>query len=66
MKPGTTYEDSALWAIQAYHPEFLVLQAGIFPQLENGYVHDHCQVATRFAASQYRTPWDLVIYQCHP
>ncbi len=66
MKSGTTYEDIALWAIQTYQPEFLVLQAGIFPQVENGYAHDHCQEATRFNANQYKAAWDLVIYRCYP
>ena len=64
MKSETTYLDTALWAIQQYHPDYLVLQAGVFAQIENGYAHDHCQVVTRFAASQYQTAWDLLVYQC--
>ena len=27
----STYEDAALWALSRYNPEYLVLQAGLFP-----------------------------------
>jgi hypothetical protein len=66
MKPGSTYEEIALYAVQAYHPDYLVLQAGIFPALESGYVRNQCQAKARFSAGQYQAPWDLVIYHCSP
>ena len=37
LTPNTTYDDAALWAAQHYHPEYLVLQEGGFPVLQQGY-----------------------------
>ncbi len=34
LTPTTTYEDAAIWAFERYQPDYLALQQGIFPRLE--------------------------------
>jgi len=60
----SNYEDAALWALSRYHPEYLVLHAGHFPRLEQGYVNDHCQAVQRFEGETYGYGGDLNIYFC--
>ncbi|MFC2055515.1 hypothetical protein ACFLV7_14645 [Chloroflexota bacterium] len=60
----STYEDAALWALSRYHPEYLVLHAGHFPRLEQGYVNDHCQAVQRFEGEPYSYHEDLIIFYC--
>lgn len=33
LTPASTYQDSAVWAIQTYRPDYVVLPAGSFPDL---------------------------------
>lgn len=60
----TTYEDAAIWAMEQYRPEFLVLHVGLFPRLEQGYVDQNCQVLRRFPGESYGYTHDLDIYAC--
>ena len=60
----STYEDAALWALSRYHPEYLVLHAGLFPKLEQDYVNNHCQTVQRFDGEPYDYSEDLDIYYC--
>ena len=60
----STYEDAALWALSRYHPEHLVLHAGVFPKPEQGYVNDHCQEVQRFKGDLYGYHEDLIIFYC--
>ncbi len=64
LSAQTTYEDAALWAVAQYHPAYLALFSGIFPDLEQGFVTGNCQPVKVFSASDYQQPQDLVIYDC--
>jgi hypothetical protein len=63
MTRNTTYEDTALWAVAHYRPDYLVLFSGVFPRLEQSYVKDHCQLAQKFTGESYNY-LDLDIYAC--
>jgi hypothetical protein len=62
--PETTYADTALWAVNNYQPDYVVLHAGLFPQLETGYIADFCQPETVIEGENYQYPHDMVIYSC--
>jgi len=60
----TTYEDAALWAVEHYHPEYLVLHENLFPHLEQGYVVVHCTAVEHFPGKTYGYSIDLKVYAC--
>ena len=65
LATDTNYTDSAHYALERYQPEYLVLQAGMFPEIED-YTQKHCSVAQRFSGARYNYPRDLLIYECNP
>jgi len=60
----TSYEDSALWAVERYRPDYLVLYEKQFPQLEEGYVNQHCEIVQKFLGNSYDNPISMVVYSC--
>jgi hypothetical protein len=64
LKSDSTYAEAALFAAQAYQPQYLVLLDGMFPELEDGYVSQNCQVSRRFKGKDYGFSGDLTIYTC--
>jgi len=64
LTPESTYAGSAAWAVEHYHPEYLVLQSGHFPGIETGYAAQYCQVARRFTGSDYGYGANIDIYSC--
>jgi hypothetical protein len=59
-----TYEDAALWAVERYHPDYLVLHENLFPRLEQGYAAQRCTVIKHFSGKAYGYSADLNIYAC--
>ncbi len=64
FSPDSTYEDAALWAVENYQPEYLVLHDGLFKQLEQGYVRQQCVKVKRFKGDEFSYEFDLTIYDC--
>ncbi|MFW6116035.1 MAG: hypothetical protein ACOC7Y_03120, partial [Chloroflexota bacterium] len=62
MDRHTTYEDTALWAVRRYRPNYLVLGADWFPSLM-GEVAEACESLRTFTNEKYRG--ELVVYRCH-
>ncbi len=62
--PGTTYEDAALWAVENYSFEYLILHDGLMPRLEADYVEARCSSIQRFPGEQSNYEFDMVIYAC--
>ncbi|MCX6037342.1 MAG: hypothetical protein NTW99_05555, partial [Chloroflexi bacterium] len=60
----TTYEDAALWAVEHYHPDYLVLHENNFPRLEQEYVVQHCKAIQHFPGKAYGYSTDLNVYAC--
>ena len=45
----TTYEDAALYAVNRYHPDYIALNAGIFPRLRAVQIASRCRLLQTFA-----------------
>jgi hypothetical protein len=60
----TTYADAANYAVERFHPDYLVLYEGSFPELEKGYAAQDCQVVQRFQGATYNYSNNLVVYDC--
>ena len=59
-----TYEEAAIWAVEHYQPDYLVLFSEYFPRLEDGYASEHCQAITTFPGPPSPTAHDIVVYIC--
>jgi hypothetical protein len=55
LNNGATYDDAALFAAYKYQPDFLVLQEGYFPKLDQAFVSPNCQAVTTFAGDSTAT-----------
>lgn len=64
MQAETTYAALGAWAVQRYQPEFLVLQAGAFPQIQQEYIAGRCTLVEQLKAQDYDYITDLEIYDC--
>jgi hypothetical protein len=64
LRPESTYEDAARWAVERYHPDYLVMFPGMFPNLEQGYIKRACNPVQIFAGQMYGHANDLIIYHC--
>lgn len=64
MNPATTYEDAALWAVRQYQPEYIVLHANAFPQLEQSYIAQNCLLIKVFRGQPYGYTANMHIYAC--
>jgi hypothetical protein len=64
LTSSTTYEDAALWAVEQYHPDYLVLHENHFPRLEQRYVDLHCKAIQYFPGKAYGYSTDLNVYAC--
>jgi hypothetical protein len=62
--PGASYEDAALWVVENYPFEYLVLHDGLMPRLEADYAARHCSASRRIPGSPTGYEFDLVIYDC--
>ena len=59
-----TYDGAALWAVHTYHPDYLVIQTGSLPNLEQQYVSANCQAVATLQGDDYKYPQNLAIYRC--
>jgi len=64
MRTETTYQDTARWAIEHYHPDYLVWFQGVFPELEKTLAAEHCREVVTFVKKTYDAPASLVILMC--
>lgn len=60
----TTYDGVAEWASQRYQPDYLILQAGLFPQLEAGYAAQYCRIVYQIPGDPYHYQHNLDVYTC--
>jgi hypothetical protein len=67
LQHETTYDDAAVFAVEQYHPRYIVLNEGSLMNLENNYVTNHCTLEKRFEGPRYRARANVVIFNCgHP
>jgi hypothetical protein len=65
LTTSTTYEDAALWAVERYHPDYLVLPQSVLPGLEQAYAAKDCAPIISFDGRDYGYSQNMVIYSCH-
>jgi len=58
------FEKGALFVFDAYHPDYLVLHQGFYPQLEAQLDEAGCRFRTRFKGKKYDYKANLVVYSC--
>jgi len=63
MATDTTYDDTALWAIEHYRPAYLALLDGALPRTD-AYARQNCQAIHTLTAADYNFNQDLLIYHC--
>jgi hypothetical protein len=59
-----TYEDAAIYAIETYNPDYLILHDRVFVRLEEQFIGSICQPTHSFLGSHYNYPLDITIYSC--
>ena len=64
LTQNTTYQDAAIWAIENYRPDYLVLNPLWFPKLMENYVETSCKLVKVFKGGPYGYPGELHIYSC--
>lgn len=64
LSPNSTYEDSALYAIQQYSPEFVIMVQGQFPQVERLLIEKNCQRVEMFRGKNHGYSNRIDVYQC--
>jgi hypothetical protein len=64
FRSDSTYEDAAMWGVEKYHPQYLVLHDGLFNQLEKEYVKQNCVKVKRLKGDEYSYNFNLTIYDC--
>lgn len=62
MRRDTTYQDTALWAIVHYTPDYLVLNPDWFPEVMDRIVQQRCTELRWFRDDWY--PGTLIVYWC--
>lgn len=63
LAPTTTYDDAAIWAIQQFQPDYVVLRPESLPRLaQDAGLQKRCQLVHSVADPTYATP--LQIYAC--
>jgi hypothetical protein len=65
MKPDSNYEDTALYAIEHYQPEYVVIYNS-FEKIQNFVNARSCQKEVVFPGSEYGSNLDLLIFNCDP
>jgi hypothetical protein len=63
LGPQSTYEDAALWAVERYHPDYIVLRRGDFPRLERE-LQAACTVVKALRGEAYGYEGVLRIFAC--
>lgn len=64
FQPDSTYQTSALWALETYKPSFVLLHDGLFGAVEQRLADWGCVVAAHFTGSEYNYNANLTIYAC--
>jgi len=59
-----SYAATANWAFDRYHPDYLVLQQGLFPDLEQAAIPTDCQPMVTYPGAVYGYAYDLGIFAC--
>lgn len=60
----TTFEDAALWALERYQPDYLILHENSFPRLEQEDFFQKCRLLHTIGDESYGYKENMLIYGC--
>lgn len=60
------YQNSALWSLQTYSPDYVVLHQGVFPEIKGTYIQNNCELVKTFPKLQYNFQHTMLIFHCSP
>ncbi len=61
LTPDATYEDAAIWAVENYNLNYLVLHEDLYPKLGADYIEQNCILVKKFYGEQYHYPRNIEI-----
>lgn len=64
LQYATTYEDAAIWAVEEYTPDYVLLFSNIFPRLVDEHLASSCELTHQLPGVEYDHPMDIVIFDC--
>ncbi len=64
MEMDTTYDDTSVWALQTYQPEYLVLIPDPQSRVKSEVLEPYCDPVRRFSGSDYNFGADIQVYLC--
>ena len=64
MHNNTTYDETAIWAVTNYSPDYIVLVKGDLPALKRGYLNEYCRVEEHFQSADYGPAAFIDVYAC--
>lgn len=64
LSQEATYQDAAIWAVETYQPDYLVLNPQGFTTLMGQYVDRNCEERKSFVGDAYGYKGEIVIYEC--
>jgi len=64
LSPEHTYQDAARWALKKYKPEFVIVHKGIFPEIEENYLANHCNLVKQFPGDDYNYRQTMQVFAC--
>lgn len=64
LQPASTYDDAALYAVERYAPDFVVLIDGSLPRFNEGFVQRRCSTVQQFDGATHGFGANIRIYEC--
>jgi hypothetical protein len=61
----THYESAAIWASETYRPDYVLLFTDLFPDFQETYLSEACELFGKLPGEIYSYPRDLLIYECN-
>lgn len=61
----TTYEDAAMWAVERYEPDYVVLPKGGYQSMKESYLSERCRIVQHFPGEPYGFTAQMNIYECY-
>ncbi|MGD9092982.1 MAG: hypothetical protein PVF74_09035, partial [Anaerolineales bacterium] len=64
LNANTTYEDAAIWAVDHYEPDYVVLHKGGYHELKRSYLLKKCRIVQRFPGESFGYAAQMNIFEC--
>jgi hypothetical protein len=64
LNASTTYEDAAMWTVEHYSPDYVVLHKGGYHELKQTYLLKKCEIVQRFPGEPFGYTTQINIFKC--